>query len=55
MTAQPGRICEVIDVDLPRPRRYAMHSDPRFIALRERVTALVRNEAIRAMSAAQAA
>jgi len=55
MTAQPGRICEVIDVDLPRPRRYAMHSDPRFIALRDRVTALVRNEAIRAMSAAQAA
>ena len=27
MTAHPGRICEVIDVDLPRPRRYEMRSE----------------------------
>jgi NitT/TauT family transport system ATP-binding protein len=55
MTAQPGRICEVINVDLPRPRRYEMHSDPHFISLRDRVTAIVRDEAIRGMSAPQAA
>ena len=27
MTAHPGRICEVIDVNLPRPRRYDMRSE----------------------------
>ena len=35
MTAHPGRICEVIDVNLPRPRRYEMRSEAPFIALRD--------------------
>jgi len=47
MTAHPGRICEVIGVDLPRPRRYAMRSEPPFIALRDHVTQIVRTEAIK--------
>lgn len=47
MTAHPGRIREVIDVDLPRPRRYEMRSGARFIELRDRVTEIVRNEAIK--------
>ena len=47
MTAHPGRVREVIDVDLPRPRRYEMRSDPRFIALRDHVTGIVRNETIK--------
>jgi ABC-type nitrate/sulfonate/bicarbonate transport system ATPase subunit len=47
MTAHPGRIREVIDVTLPRPRRYAMRSDPAFIALRDHVTDIVRTEAIK--------
>jgi ABC-type nitrate/sulfonate/bicarbonate transport system ATPase subunit len=47
MTAHPGRICEVIDVDLPRPRKYEMRSDARFIALRDHVTKIVRAEAIK--------
>ena len=47
MTAHPGRICEVIDVDLPRPRRYEMRSEAPFIALRDHVTAIVRMEAIK--------
>ncbi len=51
MTAHPGRIREVIDVDLPRPRTYAIRSDPRFIALRDHVTAIVRNEAIKGSTA----
>jgi ABC-type nitrate/sulfonate/bicarbonate transport system ATPase subunit len=47
MTAHPGRVQEIIDVDLPRPRRYDMRSDKRFITLRDYVTDIVRKEAIR--------
>jgi ABC-type nitrate/sulfonate/bicarbonate transport system ATPase subunit len=47
MTAQPGRICEMIQVDLPRPRRYEIRSEAAFIALRDRVTQIVRTEAIK--------
>jgi ABC-type nitrate/sulfonate/bicarbonate transport system ATPase subunit len=47
MTAHPGRISEVIDVDLPRPRRYEMRSETPFIALRDHVTEIVRTEAIK--------
>jgi NitT/TauT family transport system ATP-binding protein len=46
MTAHPGRIYEVIDVDLPRPRRYDMRSEAPFIALRDHVTRIVRTEAL---------
>ena len=46
MTAHPGRICEIIDVDLPWPRRYEMRSDAAFIRLRDHVTEIVRTEAI---------
>jgi NitT/TauT family transport system ATP-binding protein len=47
MTAHPGRVREIIRVDLPRPRRYEMRSETRFIALRDHVTRIVRDEAIR--------
>jgi len=30
MTPRPGRIVDVIDIDLPRPRRLAMHNTPEF-------------------------
>jgi NitT/TauT family transport system ATP-binding protein len=46
MTAQPGQIREVIDVNLPRPRRYEMRSEAPFIELRDHVTQIVRTEAI---------
>jgi ABC-type nitrate/sulfonate/bicarbonate transport system ATPase subunit len=46
MTAHPGRIREVIDVNLPRPRRYEMRSEAPFIELRDHVTKIVRAEAI---------
>jgi ABC-type nitrate/sulfonate/bicarbonate transport system ATPase subunit len=55
MTAHPGRVCEVIDVDLPRPRKYDMRSNARFIELRDHVTRIVRNEAIKDTAAPQAA
>jgi NitT/TauT family transport system ATP-binding protein len=47
MTASPGRMREIIDVDLPRPRRYEMRSDKRLLALRDHVTGIVREEAKR--------
>jgi NitT/TauT family transport system ATP-binding protein len=47
MTAHPGRIREVIDVNLPRPRRYEMRSGSAFIKLRDHVTEIVRTEAIK--------
>jgi ABC-type nitrate/sulfonate/bicarbonate transport system ATPase subunit len=47
MTAHPGQIHEVIDVGLPRPRRYEMRSEAPFIALRDHVTQIVRSEAIK--------
>jgi ABC-type nitrate/sulfonate/bicarbonate transport system ATPase subunit len=47
MTAHPGRVREIIDVDLPRPRRYEMRSEKPFIALRDYVTGIVREEAIK--------
>ena len=47
MTARPGRVREIIDVDLPRPRRYEMRSEKSFIALRDHVTGIVREEAIK--------
>lgn len=51
MTAHPGRIYEEIDVDLPRPRRYEMRSEARFIALRDHVTDIVRTEALKGTEA----
>jgi len=47
MTAHPGQIHEVIDVSLPRPRRYEMRSEAPFIALRDHITQIVRSEAIK--------
>ena len=46
-TARPGRIKEVITVDLPRPRReYDVKSHPGFARLREHIWKLLREEAI---------
>jgi ABC-type nitrate/sulfonate/bicarbonate transport system ATPase subunit len=53
MTAHPGRVREIIAVDLPRPRGYAVQSHPRFIALRDHVRDIVRKEA--ALGAAEEA
>ena len=47
MTAHPGRVQEIIRVDLPRPRRYDMRSESLFVALRDHVTRVIRDEAIR--------
>ena len=45
---RPGRIKEVIDVDLPRPRfSYDVKATPEYAAIRDRVWNLVKDEAIR--------
>jgi ABC-type nitrate/sulfonate/bicarbonate transport system ATPase subunit len=48
MAGHPGRVREIVPVDLPRPRRYALQADPAFIRLRDHVTRVVREEAAKA-------
>ena len=47
MSGHPGRLREVVTIDLPRPRHFDMHSDPRFIKLRDAVRDVVREEAVK--------
>lgn len=42
LTPRPGRIQEVVAVELPRPRERGMEKRPEFIALRERILASLR-------------
>ncbi len=49
MTARPGRIKEVIEVDLPRPRSPEMVNSPQFGALFDRVFHLIREEVTKSM------
>ena len=55
MTARPGRIKEVIAVDLPRPRDFGMVNTPAFGALYDRAFHLIREEVSRAMAQQDAA
>jgi NitT/TauT family transport system ATP-binding protein len=49
---RPGRIKEVVDVDLPRPRLTGdAKSDPRFAELREHIWSLLQDEALGAREA----
>ncbi|WP_308416626.1 ABC transporter ATP-binding protein [Streptomyces sp. AJS327] len=48
MTARPGRLKEVVDVDLPRPRDYALTTSPRFQELKRHVLELIHSESVRA-------
>jgi len=48
MAGHPGRIREVINVDLQRPRMLATQGQQRFVDLREHVTAVVRDEVSKA-------
>src|SRR5215217_3878083 len=49
MTARPGRIKEVIEVDLPRPRSPEMVNTAQFGALFDRVFHLIREEVTKSM------
>ncbi|MEO8858755.1 MAG: ABC transporter ATP-binding protein [Burkholderiaceae bacterium] len=48
MTAHPGRIKLLVDVDLPRPRSDATRSLPEFQQLTQQIWGLIRDEAYRA-------
>jgi NitT/TauT family transport system ATP-binding protein len=50
MTGRPGRIREVIPIDLPRPRSIALSTTPRFVELKRQCLELVRQESLKTMS-----
>jgi NitT/TauT family transport system ATP-binding protein len=50
MTARPGRIKEVIPINLPRPRSFDLVTTPEFGALFQHAFHLIREEVTRAMS-----
>jgi NitT/TauT family transport system ATP-binding protein len=52
MTARPGRIKREIVVDIPRPRGPEVLTAPRFVALKREVLALIREEAMAALTEA---
>lgn len=49
MTARPGRIKEVLPIDLPRPRSQEMVNTPEFGRLYDRALHLIREEVLNAM------
>ncbi|MCM2266924.1 MAG: ABC transporter ATP-binding protein [Elusimicrobiales bacterium] len=48
MSARPGRIKEEVLIDLPEPRSALVKSDPRFTALKQRLTRSLREEVAKA-------
>lgn len=54
MTARPGRIKEILSVDLPRPRSHDMINTPEFGALYDRIFHLIRVEVMKTMEQQQA-
>ena len=49
MTARPGRMKEMITIDITRPRSVDVLTSAPFAALKRRIMALVHEEAVRAM------
>ncbi len=49
MTARPGRVAAVIEVELPRPRGHQTSAAPEYAALFERIYGLLRDEVVKAM------
>ena len=49
MTARPGRIKEMVEIGIPRPRNVDVLTSIEFIAIKRRIMALIHDEAVRAM------
>jgi len=49
MTARPGRIKEMVEIDIPRPRNVDVLTSIEFITIKRRIMALIHDEAVRAM------
>lgn len=47
MSTKPGRVRELIDVPLPRPRDFAQQMGNDFLALKQHVRDLIHDEAAR--------
>lgn len=48
MATKPGRVREIIDIDLPRPRNGDVRTNPRFDELHNKIWDLIRDEAYNA-------
>ncbi|MBU8879718.1 ABC transporter ATP-binding protein [Bacillus sp. FJAT-29790] len=49
MTSRPGRIKADIPIELEHPRAYNIKVEPRFLAYKEQLTELIREESLKAM------
>ena len=50
MTARPGRIKEMVEIDLPRPRTVDMLTSDAFMAIKRRIMHLIHEEAMRSVA-----
>ena len=52
MSARPGRIKEILDIRLDRPRDYRVKTSPAFVAYKERATEIIREESMKLLQTA---
>ena len=53
MTARPGRIKEMVQIELPRPRTVDMLTSDAFMAIKRRIMHLIHDEAMRSVATEQ--
>jgi NitT/TauT family transport system ATP-binding protein len=53
MSSHPGRVREILTIDVPRPRNESTRANPRFGQLIEQIWQLIRDEAYRAIGGAE--